>query len=61
MKQDEELAELKVKLVEMEQSMQTAKLDAAKAASSSKQWQKMQNDMQEWRRSHEESVRAKQK
>ena len=41
MKQDEELAELKVKLVEIEQSMQTAKLDAAKATSSSKQWQKM--------------------
>ena len=60
-RQDEELTSLKAKIVEMEQSMHSAKLEAAKAASSSKHWQKMQGDMQEWRKSHEESLRSKQK
>ena len=32
-----------------------------KARESSKHWQKMQADMQEWRRSNDETLRAKQK
>ncbi len=41
--------------------MQNVKLEAVKARDSSKHWQKMQSDMQEWRRTHEESLRGKQK
>lgn len=46
---------------EMEQNLQSAKLEAAKAHSSSKHWQKMQADMQDWRRTNDETLRAKQK
>ena len=45
----------------MESSVQSSKLVAAKARDSSKNWQKMQTDMQEWRRSNEESLKAKQR
>lgn len=41
--------------------MQGSKLEVAKARESSKHWQKMQGDMQEWRRSNDETLRAKQK
>ena len=41
--------------------MHGSKLEAAKARDSSKHWQKMQADMQEWRRSNEESLRTKNK
>ena len=60
-KQEAEIVEFKGKLAEMEQALQDSKLEVAKARGSSKHWSKMQADMQEWRRSNEESLRTKQK
>ena len=45
----------------MEQSALASKVEVAKAKGNSKHLQKMQTDMQEWRRSNDDGHKAKQK
>lgn len=59
--QTKQCDELRTRVTELESSLHTAKLEAAKARDSSKHWQKIQTDMNEWRRTNEESAKAKNK
>ena len=60
-KREHEVSSLKLKLAEMEQSLQESKAEAIKAREGPKHWQKMQADMQDWRRTNDETLRTKQK